>query len=200
MKKFCSLLVALSLMSALPAFAHEEIFYATLSGAAEALPTGSPGTGFATVTFDLDLLTMRVETTFSGLVGTDTASHIHCCTSIAGTSTAGVATVTPTFTGFPSGVTSGSYDHTFDMTLASSYNSAFISANGGTVTSAFNTLLSGVESGKAYLNIHTTAFPGGEIRGFLAAVPEPSSYAMLFAGLGLIGAMARRRTLATAAN
>ena len=33
----------------------------------------------------------------------------------------------------------------------------------------------GVESGKAYLNIHTAAFPGGEIRGFLTPAPEPSS-------------------------
>lgn len=41
---------------------------------------------------------------FSGLLGNVTASHIHCCTAAAGTSTAGVATMTPTFTNFPSGV------------------------------------------------------------------------------------------------
>ena len=29
--------------------------------------------------------------------------------------------------------------------------------------------LAGLEAGQAYLNIHTTRFPGGEIRGFLAS-------------------------------
>jgi hypothetical protein len=40
-------------------------------------------------------------------------------------------------------------------------------------------------AGKSYLNIHTTAFPGGEIRGFLTLVPEPGTFALL--GLGAIG-------------
>jgi hypothetical protein len=35
---------------------------------------------------------------------------------------------------------------------------------------------------EAYLNIHTTSVPGGEIRGFLVLVPEPSTAAIL--GIG----------------
>jgi hypothetical protein len=54
------------------------------------------------------LLTKRVEVTFTDVVGTTTAPHIHCCTAVAGISTAIAATMAPTFTGFPLGVASGS--------------------------------------------------------------------------------------------
>ena len=108
-------------------------------------------------------------------------------------STAGVATTVPTFIDFPLGVTSGTYDHTFDMTQASSYNPAFVTAHGGTVATALNDLLAGLAAGEAYLNIHTGQFPTGEIRGFLAApVPEPETYALMLGGLGLLAALRRR--------
>lgn len=47
-----------------------------------------------------------------------------------------------------------------------------------------------------YVNVHTNAFPGGEIRGQLAPVPEPATYALLAIGLGLVGVAARRRRAA----
>ena len=34
---------------------------------------------------------------------------------------------------------------------------------------------------------------GGEIRGFLAPVPEPGSYALLLSGLAVVGWVARRQ-------
>src|SRR5688572_22118433 len=95
-----------------------------------------------------------------------TASHIHAATAVPGVGTAGVATTVPTFTGFPSGVTAGDYDRVFDMTLASSYNPAYITANGGTPASAFAALKTALNNGTSYFNIHTTAFMPGEIRGF----------------------------------
>jgi hypothetical protein len=110
---------------------------------------------------------MTVDVTFSGLTTPTTAAHIHCCVTPPGNT--GVATTVPTFTGFPLGVTSGTYTHAFDMTSAASYNPAFVTANGGTVAGAEAALLAGLEAGQAYLNIHTTMFPGGEIRGFLAS-------------------------------
>jgi hypothetical protein len=159
------------------------IFDANLNGPSESPANASPGTGFAQVTFDNTANTMEVNVTFSGLTGTTTASHIHAATASPFTGTAPVATTTPTFTSFPLGVSSGSYDHIFDMTQATSYNSSFI--GGGTVAAAETALLNDMLAGETYLNIHTTTFGGGEIRGFLTQVPEPSSSA-LFA-LGLIG-------------
>jgi hypothetical protein len=165
-----------------PSHATTIAYFANLSGPAESPPNASPGTGTATVTVDTIAQTMRVQVTFSDLLGTTTASHIHCCTPSPDAGTALVATTTPTFLDFPLGVTSGTYDHTLDLTLASSYNPAFVTTFGG-VPSAENALLAGLAGGLAYLNIHTTVVPGGEIRGFLA-VPGP------IVGAGLPGLMA----------
>ena len=177
----------------LPAAAHESVYYADLSGASESPPNASPATGWARVTIDFDLITMRVEASFNNLLGSTTASHIHCCTATPDSGNIGVATQTPTFTGFPLGVSSGSYDHLFDMADATSYNGAFITANGGTVSGAFNALTGGLDASKAYFNVHTNAFPGGEIRGFLHPVPEPETYALMMLGLFAVGAIARHK-------
>lgn len=167
-----------------------------LSGANEAPPTNSPGVGNGTVTFDLNLLTMRVAFSFSGLVSTTTAAHIHCCTSLAGLATnVGVASQTPSFGLFHFRVTSGHMDQTFDLSQPVSYNSAFIFNHGQTVSSALNALLAGVAEGKAYLDIHTEALPGGEIRGFLqpTAVPVPAAIWLFGSVIGLFS-LSRRRS------
>ena len=173
------------------------IYNTTLSGPAEVPPNSSPAIGFALVTIDDSADTMRVQTIFSGLLGTTTAAHIHCCFNVAGT-VAGVATQTPTFVDFPLGVTIGTYDHTFDLTLASSYNAAFLNSAqiGGNVSTAEAALPNALNDGTAYLNIHTNEFPSGEIRGFFAltvAVPEPSTWAMMILGFTGVGYMAYRR-------
>jgi len=148
-----------------------QIYWVSLSGPAEVPANNSPGTGKALVTIDAVANTMRVQVTFSGLVAGVTACHIHSATAVAGTGTAGVATTTPTFTDFPSGVTAGTYDHTFNMLLSSSYNPSYVTNNGGTPASAWVALRAGISAGKAYLNIHSTTFPSGEIRGFLNLCP-----------------------------
>lgn len=170
-------------------------FFAHLSGGIEVPPNASLGTGTAHVSFDPVTNLMRVQVDFSGLTGFTTASHIHCCTAdpFNVLQTAGVATTTPTFPGFPLGVKSGTFDQTFDMSLASSYNPAFVTANGNSVATAEAVLFAGMLAGKTYLNVHSDFAPRGEIRGFLA-VPEPGTMVLFMAGLlGMVTIGWRRR-------
>jgi len=48
-------------------------------------------------------------------------------------------------------------------------------------------------AGNTYINIHTPAHPGGEIRGQLIPVPEPATIAGLGVGVGLLALRRRRR-------
>lgn len=162
----------------------------TLNGFTPPNNTQSPGTGVAFVTITGDQ--MRVQATFSGLLANVTVAHVHCCTAAPGTGSAGVATPTPSFPGFPAGVTAGSYDQLFDLTLASSWNAAFVTANGG-IPGARAAFVNGLNSGRAYFNVHTTLFTAGEINGFSVLVPEPSTYALLATGLVGLAAVRRRR-------
>jgi hypothetical protein len=165
------------------------IFTANLDGPSEAPPNASPGIGFAQIDWDTTAHTMRVQASFSGLLGTTTAAHIHASTAAPFAGTAGVATQTPSFSSFPLGVTAGAMDQTFDLTQASSFSAAFLAANGGTPAGAEAALFSAASSGRAYFNIHSTVFGAGEIRGFL--VPVPGSAIVLAAG-GLLAARRRR--------
>lgn len=157
--------------------AHSAVvsYTANLNGPNESPPNASPGLGLALVDLDATAHTMHVHVDFNSLTGTTTASHIHAATAVAETGTAGVATTTPTFAGFPLGVMSGTYDISMDMTQPSSYNPSYITANGGTTASAEAALFQAIADGKAYLNIHTTTLAGGEIRGFLVSSTTPTS-------------------------
>jgi hypothetical protein len=182
-----ALLVASSL------FAGPITYTVIMNGPSESPANASTGTGFATIIIDSTANTLNIlSLTFSGLAGTTTASHIHCCTAIPGAGTAGVATQVPYFAGFPIGVTSGSYSMSFDMTQGSTWNPAF---GGGTAAGAEAALLAGVALGDAYLNIHSTAFPGGEIRGFLVPVPEPGTMALAMAALAGLFLVSRVRSV-----
>jgi CHRD domain len=188
LKTFVNSCLAICLLGALQVLSAGPINlgFANLNGATEVPPTGSPATGFASVTLNGDVL--GVSVTFSGLIGGPAAAaHIHCCTT-PGTNTG----VTVPFTGFPN-TTSGSYSNTFDLTQTSVYTSSFLTSHGGTSASAEAALLAGISGGFAYVNIHDATFPGGEIRGFIT--PEPATVAVTGLGLGLL-ALFRRRSRA----
>jgi len=172
--------------------ADQLVFTATLTGAQEVPPTGSPGIGSALVTIDTVTNLMTVNVSFAGLLSPTTIAHIHCCAGPGGIAIP--ATTVPSFPGFPVGVTTGTFLTTLDLTLASSFNPAFITASGGTVAGAQAAFITGLLNGQAYFNIHTQQFPNGEIRGQLQAVPEPATLLLLSSGIvGVAGALRKRR-------
>jgi CHRD domain/NHL repeat len=165
---FASALTAAMLVAAPLADAALIHFNVNLIGSNEVPPNGSLGTGVASLDLDTTAQTLTGHIVFSGLGSNTIMAHIHCCLAspaLAGVNV-GVATVVPAFPGFPLGVTSGTAAFVLDLTSASAYNPAFVTAQGG-LANAETALIAGLIAGETYLNIHTTLLPGGEIRGFV---------------------------------
>lgn len=169
--------VSLAVAAALPAHAISTTFITSLSNIGEAVAT-STATGAATVTFDDLAGTVAVNVSWNGLLGAAPFGHIHCCTATPFTGNSGVAI------GFASltNAATGSYTDTFTPSAAT-----------------FANLLAGTTAGQAYVNIHTPGtYGGGEIRGFLAPIPEPSTYALMLAGLAAVAFVGKRRRVTDA--
>jgi hypothetical protein len=166
------------------------IFTTTLSGLNEVPPNGSPATGSAIVTLDGD--TLGVDVIWNGLIGGNPfAAHIHCC--VPEGTNVGVAIGFPGFPATPS----GTYSHVFNLLDPSVYTASFLTDFGsGTAAGAEAALVTGLFDGLAYVNIHNPEFEGGEIRGQLAAVPEPTSLLLLGSGLAAMAVRFGRRTRA----
>jgi len=168
-------------------------YRAVAAGALENPPNASPGTSL--VTIDLSGNEMFVDLPFRDLAGTTTAAHIHCCTSSAFT---GAAPIAVPFQDFPMGVTAGTYSKAIPLGEEMSYDPAFVSAHGGTVSGAESALIDAINANEAYVNIHTDLYPNGEIRGWLVAappVPETAEWSMLAVGLAGLMLMSRRRPM-----
>ena len=162
------------------------IYTAALSGANEVPAVVTSGSGSATLTLNGNSLGIAVN--FSSLGSNDVAAHIHCC-AVLGTN----APVALGFTGFPLGVTSGSFNATFDLLNPAVYTAAFLALYGGTATGAETALINGLNTGLTYVNIHTTLNPGGEIRGQVSATPEPGTWALFASGMVMVAGFVRRR-------
>jgi hypothetical protein len=159
---------------------------------------GATGSGTATLSIDEVTNLMSIQVAFQGLSGTTTASHIHGPTTSPLTGNAGVMTTTPTFAGFPLGVSAGTYNKTLNLLDATTYRAGFVTASGGTVLGARNAFLAALIGKKAYLNVHSTTFAGGEIRGFFQQ-QVPSPLPVLGAGAAMAWSRRMRRRLAAAA-
>ncbi|MDQ6862024.1 MAG: CHRD domain-containing protein [Verrucomicrobiota bacterium] len=187
-------LVALITAAGLASASAQNVFYtASLSGPNESPVNASPGTGFSTIVYNATTHILSLTVTFAGLIGSTTASHLHAATAVPFAGTAAVATTVPAFAGFPLGVKSGTYFTSLDLTQSSSWNPTFITANGGTTAGAEAALITAINQGRSYLNIHTDAFPGGEIRGFVVPAPDSgSTFALMLLGACGLALGARR--------
>lgn len=126
--------------------------------------TGSPGTGMAAMMYDDDTGEFSWDISWSGLVGDETVMHFH------GPAPPGMNAGVQVDFGGISGTTSPSIGSTtIDATQA---------------VDLLNDLW--------YINIHTTEVSGGEIRGQVLLVPEPTSAVMLVFALGGLALLRNR--------
>jgi len=184
------LALAASTLAAAASQAAPVYYRAVASGPAEETPNGSPRSSVSA--FEIDDLTLRAEVPFRDLSSPAISAHIHCCTV---DPFRGVAPIAIPFTDFPLQVTAGVYSASLDLGDAATYDADFLAANGGTPQLASGALIDAFNGNQAYVNIHSTAYSAGEIRGFAVAapIPEPHTWAMMGMGLGMLALLARRR-------
>lgn len=151
---------------------------ANLSGANENPANASPAFGQAILHYNSVAQTLDYSVTFSNLTAGLSAGHIH----------AGLPGVNgPVILGFnvPAGLTSGSFSGT--LTAANLIARPAVGIN------TFADAIGRIEAGGTYVNLHNSAFPGGEIRGQGIAAPEPGAALLIAGALPLFGLALRRR-------
>lgn len=117
-----------------------QMYTAYLSGAQEVPANASPGKGYARIFINPTALTVTYTVVYNGLQGNQTLWHIHAPSSRTAT-----GPVIIDF-GAAAGGTSGSVTGTAPITL---------------------TQINHIRAGNAYVNVHSSMFGGGEIRGQL---------------------------------
>ena len=134
-KKIMLATLALGAAFAFSGTAFAEKLKATLDGKSEVPPNASAGTGTADIDYDPATKKLSWKLTYSGLSGPATAAHFHGPAEAG--KNGGVAVAIPNATSSPA-------------------------EGSATLTDA---QAADLTAGKYYVNVHTAANPGGEIRG-----------------------------------
>jgi predicted double-glycine peptidase len=165
-----TLALSLSVLAVLvggPAVAAEKMFSGTLSGYQETPSTlSTPATGTFKSKLSKDESTLTYELTYSALTGTVLQSHIHfgqralsgnivvfLCQTTTNPDPTGLAPTCPQDTS--AGPVTGS------LTAANMVGNA---AGQGIAAGEFAELIQALRAGVTYANVHSSAFPSGEIR------------------------------------
>jgi hypothetical protein len=152
--------VAAALLFAAGTLSAQTTFQAFLTGTGENPPNASPGTGIGTVVLNAAQNQITVDENWSGLTAPATASHIH------GPGGAGTnAPVLFPFSGVPAATAGAIPEQMFSITP---------------------TQVGYLFAGYLYFNVHTSTFPGGEIRGQILLVPEPGRYVFIGIVVGVV--------------
>lgn len=145
-----SVMFVMAALAALPvsrAQADVLSFHATLKGANEKIPNSVPAIGYATVKFDTVAKTVRYRVVFSGLSGQVTLLHYH------GPKLPDIMFHGPKLPGMKAPqLFFMIYHPTSPVTGVKRVNDRQIAE---------------LKAGEWYVNIHTTRYPAGEIRGWL---------------------------------
>ena len=138
MKNRYSVVAAILVLLVSSASAKADIGYsATLDGLQEVPANASPASGSALITLNNAMTLLSYSVSYSGLLGSRTAAHFHG----------------PALPGVNAGVV-------FGIAGAGPTSATIV---GAWAIDATN--LSRLNAGTLYLNVHSTVYPGGEIRG-----------------------------------
>lgn len=157
-----------------------------LTGSQEVPPAITPATGSGTFTLNADN-TFTFEVTYFGLIRGLTVAHIH------GSATPGVG-LPGSNAGVLVNIVGGAIPPGISATPGAGSTSGTLL---GSNVAASPTFLSALALGQTYFNIHSSAFPGGELRGQIPAIsspiPEPGSVLLMLGGLAVLAAGIRHR-------
>jgi hypothetical protein len=148
-------------------FASGQSYIVTMDGAQDGGGLRQ-GTGTASLTLSGSTLTFN-SGSYSGLTTVSTAAHIHG-PSGPFPATGGVRYDLGALGNITLGATSGTFSGSLNLT-----------APNGTYPN-IPSQIADMNAGLWYINIHNSTFPGGEIRGAITPVPEPT--VLTLAGLG----------------
>jgi hypothetical protein len=145
-----AVVVALFAMAPVVGASHNDTFTASLKGSSENPPTGSQAAGEAIVKLRSGELSFKL---IVANIENAAAAHIHCG---------------PVGVNGAVGVTLYSGPPTSDSGILAQGEITEPDPGNGCMWDDLAEVIAAIQSGDTYVNVHTPAFPGGEIRGQLS--------------------------------